>query len=182
MTKLDETRTRNTHDSWETPEHVLERVREVFVGGIDLDPFTTIDNPTKAKFSWYLGGGDGYVEPWFESPIQNVFANPPYGRRLLEFSHKVTKEFYLSPAVSKTIITLTPCRTDTKWYDHLVGAADAVAEVRGRLKFRGWSAARGAVIDDAPAQFPSVFMYFGNRPDTFSIVFNRGNFARVRVT
>ncbi len=180
---LNESRTELSHDSWNTPEHCLELVRKVFGGSIDLDPFTSSDNPTKAEFC--LTGNcledDGFECPWFSAGPRNVFANPIYGRALRKFATKVVNEYVPVPYVkdNRQIITLTPCRPDTGWYDILIANANAVAEVRGRLKFKGYSPKAGKIIDNVPAQFPSVFLYFGYQPEYFCQVFS--GLARCRV-
>jgi hypothetical protein len=67
------------------------------------------------------------------------------------------------------MVMLVPGRIDTAWYHSLARSADAVAEWRGRLKFRG-----------APscAPFPSVVFYWGDQVPMFNVVF--GDVARCR--
>lgn len=176
LSQLNEARTEKSHDDWQTPEHILERVRRVFGDQIDLDPFSSSENPTKARL-WFSSQDDAYEQPWHLG-FRSTFINPPYGSGLRRFARKVVQE--LDETDPAGLVTLTPCRPDTEWYDILVSKADAVAEVRGRLKFRGFSPKHGKLIDNVPAQFPSVLMYFGPRPAAFCDVF--ADIARCRVT
>lgn len=176
MGKLNEARTAKTIDTYETPEHVLERVREVFGGQIDLDPFTSARNPTGARL---IRTSHGFEFPWspvspFTKPLK-VFCNPPYGPALSRFALKVVGE----SNAGLEIITLTPARPDTRWYDTLATRADVVAEIRGRLTF---------LVDGKPTlgkngkpqscQFPCALMYFGPNLERFVEVMSREGFAR----
>src|SRR5690348_16135896 len=62
---------------WQTPEWILERVRHVIGGQIELDPATTEDNPTKA-LRFYTAQENGLTQPWSAS---SIFLNPPWSRR-----------------------------------------------------------------------------------------------------
>lgn len=157
MSRLDETRTSTTRDDYETPDMILDLVREAFGGTIALDPATSESNPTKA-LAYYTAAVDGLSRSWTFFP--NWFCNPPYGRALRPWAEKAIYMYHTSCQG----IMLTPCRPDTEWYDILASNATAIAEVRGRLKFKGCVQS---------AQFPSALFYFGHNPNKFCEVFSK---------
>jgi phage N-6-adenine-methyltransferase len=149
---------------WQTPDNVLELVREFGRGVISLDPCTVADNPTGA-LRYYTPDSDGLSQPWDGPGL--VFCNPPYGRELGPWAWKMRTE----ATKGAEIIGLVPARTDTRWWHDYVASADAVLFWRGRLKFKGASAS---------APFPSALPYWGPRPDHFAYVFrNHGLWVRL---
>ncbi len=142
------------HD-WQTPDAVLDLVRAV--GPIVLDPCTAEENPVRAKHH-YTEDLDGLLMPWSLVPGL-VFVNPPYGRALPKWAHKACVEALLKGV---EIITLTPARTDTRWFTSLVEGCTTVAFWRGRMTFKG---------APAPAPFPTCLTYFGPNGTLFSDVF-----------
>ncbi len=157
------------HD-WQTPGEILELVRQV--GPIALDPCTSADNPTGARmFFTEEQDGLGFHWPDFlrcEGDV--VYANPPYGRALAPWSVQFV---FQGPLIAKELghlITLTPARTDTGWYDALATSCDALCEWRGRVTFRG---------APHPAPFPSALAYWGPRPYLFADIF--APYGRIRL-
>lgn len=71
-----------TSDSadWCTPPEILEAVREVFSGEIELDPCSNGSSQVGAKRVYTLPEHDGLIEPW---DAKTIFVNPPYGRTML---------------------------------------------------------------------------------------------------
>lgn len=61
---------------WCTPDWILDLVRNVFGGQIDLDPCWNPNAHTNAKVSYTLPKNDGLADPW---NYPTVFVNPPYG-------------------------------------------------------------------------------------------------------
>lgn len=142
MTGFAERTTPGTRTDWQTPEHVLERVRRV--APIGLDPCTTHANPTGARAWWYLDGPfplDGLASGWStEKSGHLVYCNPPYGRGIGAWMDKCHE----AAVAGVTVIALVPARTDTRWFPW---TADAICFWRGRLTFRD---------APAPAMFPSA--------------------------
>lgn len=177
MGKLDESRTVNTSDEYETPPHVIARVRAVLNGTIDLDPCA---NPTNNVGATRFLINSGLMAPWRELG-RTVFMNCPYGPQLPDWVAKVCEE----AERGCEIITLTPARLDTVWYDALVSDATLYAEVRGRLTF--YENGKPAVCKrpgksfgkSQSAQFPCTLAYFGPNPMHFQAVMNAEGFARV---
>lgn len=174
---------------WQTPPSELEYVRRV--GDLVLDPATSASNPTRAPayFSPEHHNPlcrDGLSAPWarllvgFEKlvPFHNplAFLNPPYGRELPPWTAKVLQE----AALGAQVVTLTPSRTDTRWWQSLAGGAQAGIFLSGRITFI--DAATGKPCADkrgrpSPAPFPVFIGYFGQHKDRFYAAYKgRGRF------
>lgn len=141
--------------TWQTPDEVLERVRQL--GRISLDPCTTKANPTNAA-AFCATRGRGLS--WHASAIGDgpCFVNPPYGRDLPLWVDKAIEE----AAHGLEIILLVPARTDTQWFDRALHSSQALALWRGRITFKG---------ADAGAPFPSALFYWGRRRWDFARAF-----------
>lgn len=138
---------------WQTPEIVLDLVREV--GLISLDPCTSLDNPVNAAH-FYTEKEDGLIQPWDTDGV--IFVNPPYSD-IPKWAEKCAKE-----GINNEIIALVPARTDTRWWHYNIIKADAICFWAGRLKFKGAPNA---------APFPSALSYWGDRKDKFIQVFKK---------
>jgi hypothetical protein len=156
--------------TWETPDHVLDRVRAI--APIALDPCTEPDNPTGAV-RWITAEDepDGLQAPWHGMAAGGLcYVNPPYtrGRGPRDWADKIA----LEAALECEIVTLVPARTDTRAFRALVKGAAVTCFWRGRITFRG---------APGPAPFPSAFVYHGWRPERFVEVFaDAGLIWRVR--
>jgi phage N-6-adenine-methyltransferase len=114
-------------DSWATPPEIIERVRGVFGGAIDLDPASNEHAQRTVKAArFYTKADDGLSQPW----AGNVFCNPPYSMpAIAAFIDKLLTE---KPAAA--ILLVNNC-TDSKWFHDALRACDCVCFVRGRLAF-----------------------------------------------
>src|SRR3990167_8577547 len=140
---------------WQTPEHVLELVRQV--APIGLDPCTSPDNPCRAETLFSAGGLEASWKPLAGGL---VYCNPPYGRQIRAWLRKCCAA---GDDRDTTIIALVPARTDTRWWHESVYTANRICFWRGRLKFRG---------APSSAPFPSALVYWGRRPEMFRSVFS----------
>ncbi len=157
---------------WRTPPEFLKLVRSVsLTGAIGVDPATTNDNPTDATL-FFTPEQNGLVQSWGKANWGLTYCNPPYGRNLLAWSKKFAEE----GAVGTELITLTPARTDTKWWRYLT-QAKAICFLSGRLKFHEqredgtWGPALDKKGKPMPAAFPCAAAYWGHRADRFVDVF-----------
>ncbi len=140
---------------WQTPENVLELVRQV--GPIALDPCTSAENPTGAVL-FFTEEDDGLSQPWTKAAPGLVFVNPPYGRALPKWAGKCIQEAELGAE----IILLVPSRTDTRWWHKAANATTCCAFWKGRMTFKG---------APSTAPFPTCLFYFGKRWERFNEVF-----------
>lgn len=113
-----------------TPQYVLDPVREVLGGRIDLDPCTTPDNPTRAV-GFYAPPQDGLALPWGNSHT-TIFVNPPYGKAREPWVDRCVEE---ALKASSIIVLLIPAHTDTKCFQHAVAHATSVCFIKSRVKF-----------------------------------------------
>ena len=66
----------STTKNWCTPPHIIDSVKEVFGGTIELDPCSNRDSTVDADIEYCLPHTDGLKEPW---DAATIFVNPPYG-------------------------------------------------------------------------------------------------------
>lgn len=143
---------------WCTPKEIVEVVRTIFNGKIDLDPCSNSQSIVGAKEEWVLT--NGLTIPW--GP-RNVFANPPYGRGLDKWVAKASSEAGVHDA---EVIMLLPAAVDTGRWQHVIfPTAQAVCWIKGRVKFIG--AAQGA-------PFASALVYWGQHTEMFSTASSLG--------
>ena len=108
-----------------TPGYVLEPIRAL-LGGIELDPCTEPDNPTRAAY-FYAPPNDGAQLPW---NAKRIFVNPPYGEVRRRWVLRCIQE-----AHSKQIVLLIPAATETDTFQAALEFCSTVLFVRARLMF-----------------------------------------------
>lgn len=140
-------------DDWHTPPDVVNAVVAA-LGAIDLDPCSNGGAPNIPASGHYTAEDDGLAHEW----CGRVYMNPPYGRPIAEWVHKLCSE-HESGRVSEAI-ALVPARTDTEWFQRLRNAA--ICFIDGRLKFSGHT-------NSAP--FPSAACYLGGNLESFADAF-----------
>ncbi|GAW52539.1 DNA N-6-adenine-methyltransferase [Nocardioides sp. PD653] len=110
-----------------TPGYVLDPIRAVLGGRIELDPCTTGDNPVGAD-RFYALPDDGAALPWNAATI---FCNPPYGEARVRWVRRCAE----AGATGSEVVLLIPAHTDTRiWHDAMASAA-SVLFIKGRVKF-----------------------------------------------
>lgn len=110
-------------DEWSTPQEFFEKYDAVY--HFEVDVCATAEN---AKCRQYFDKSvDGLAQEW-----RGVcWMNPPYGREIAKWVQKAAESHAL-------VCCLLPARTDTAWWhDFVLGRAQSVEFVRGRLKFGG---------------------------------------------
>lgn len=154
------------HD-WNTPQEFLDVLYQF--GPVALDPCSNENSKVIADRSYiFERGEDGLLLPWLHSfnteGLWNslTFCNPPYGDSLPIWVQKASDE----AKKGAEIITLTPSRTDTEWFQALQERATALAFWKGRLTFE----IPGK--EPEPAPFASLVGYFGPRRYRFADVFS----------
>lgn len=140
-------------DKHNTPKWLVEKVTD-FLGGIELDPATSPDNPCGAA-RFFTEVDDGLSKVW---TARTVYMNPPYGREIGLWTFSLVDNFrhgHIDEAVA-----LLPARTDTQWWQEI--GAYPVCFVRGRLRFNDCNQS---------APFPSALIYLGNDGQRFKDAF-----------
>ena len=147
----------NTGD-WYTPPEIVEAVRDLFDGRIDLDPCSNShEAPNVPARTLYTREDDGLSRPW----SGRVYLNPPYGKGIGPWIEKVREE-YEAGRVTAAVV-LVKAATDTRWF-RVLSERYPRCEVAGRLRFSGCK---------NPAPFPSVLFYLGDEVQRFADVFAR---------
>lgn len=105
--------------TWLTPPSLLNKL-----GDFDLDPCTPLIMPWKTAAKRYTIEDDGLKSEWFG----RVWLNPPYGKELLEWMHKM--------GMHNNGIALTYARTETKAFQHhIFPVATSMLFIQGRIAF-----------------------------------------------
>ena len=112
------------HDDWETPQWLLDEIRQEF--GVFFDPC-----PLNADF-------DGLKTDW--KGINYI--NPPYNR--------IDKEAFIRKAFEesqrgKSCIMLLPVSTSTKIFHEVILPNAEIRFLRGRVKFKGYNTGGGCL-------------------------------------
>jgi len=143
--------TSSVFHAWRTPLDFIELVQEVNV--IALDPCTIASNPVGA-LRWFTPAEDGLKRDWWDASHALlddsrglVYVNPPYGRELPRWVGKCREE----AARGCEILSLTPARTDTRWYREIIATATAVDYYARRITFEIDCAACAALGDQRDA-------------------------------
>ena len=106
-----------------TPSWLVEAARSI-LGGIDLDPCTTEDNPVRAKI-YFTPERSGLTHEWWN--CKTAFVNPPYGK---------AREPWVERCIdgarrNMKIILLMPSATDTRCFQKAAEMATEVLFLRG---------------------------------------------------
>lgn len=140
---------------WFTPAYILDAAQAV-LGPFDCDPASPPPPyPVPARVH-YTKAENGLLLPW----AGTVWLNPPYGREMPPFLHKLAAELAIRRCTAA--ITLTPANTDTRWFQRL-WEADALCFHYGRVQFLGGKSS-GNVTGN-------VLGYFGPDAARFAEVF-----------
>lgn len=137
---------------WETPDHIVRMVKEVYGGKILVDVASHKGNPTGAGLCWTPETDAFSYDDWGSY----WYCNPPYGRTLGKWADHIAQQ-------TREGIVLVPARTDTKWFHTLWEWSDLVCFIKGRLRFKGATAG---------APFPSAVIYHGRAQRVFHNVFS----------
>ena len=146
---------------WYTPDSILDLARCYFGGPVPVDPANGISNPTKAIVSIDGQNGNGLELSWKElgqiankegSKSSTVWVNPPYGKEIREWCHKI----YIESLQGVEILALLPCgaRFSTKyWQSYILSQKlNAVCFIKGRVSFIDGGTgqkAKGNIYDSA---------------------------------
>lgn len=114
-----------------TPADVIDKVRRVFGGVIDLDPCSSeLANLTVGASKFFCAAEDGLKQFWVGA---NIFVNPPYSRGVIERWAK--KSVYAHVEYGKNVIWLSNNGTETTATQCIMSAARLVHFPNKRMKF-----------------------------------------------
>lgn len=159
--------TDNLTDQWYTPIEIIERVKAVFGGTIDLDPASCeTANKTVGAVCYYNEQENGLQRRW----NGNVFCNPPYSTpRIGQFCEKVAYEYEQSN-INSAIYLLKEGATNA-WFrplrPYLTGYLDK------RVKFIDGTTGK---ICESPRS-GHCLVYLGSDMNKFVEIMSKGGFC-----
>lgn len=109
-----------------TPPYVLAPVVAA-LGGIELDPCTTMENPCGAE-RFYVPPQDGAELPW---DAKTVYVNPPYGKARERWVSRCIE----TAETGSRVVLLIPSHTDTRIFQKAAKTTSHIVFIRGRVKF-----------------------------------------------
>lgn len=157
----------STTKDWCTPPHLIQSVKEVFGGTIELDPCSNSYSLVEAQRSYQLPTSDGLKEPW---DARTIFVNPPYGSdpirrtRILHWFRKIDE----AHNKGSEIIALVPVATNTThWKEFVYPLASAICFLSApRLRFYV-----NGIEDPKGAPMACAVIYYGKNFKKFSEIF-----------
>lgn len=163
---------------YNTPQWIVDSVREFFGGEIYLDPCSNVNSMVRAVGNIMLEDppcaeleidglrrvyvrGNGLAFDW--RGHSSVYINPPFGRAQARWVTKAASASAADPELE--VILLLPANTDTRlWQGTVFPHADGICWIKGRIVF-------------PPAEKPipkgCAFVYFGPRGEAFVEHFSR---------
>jgi phage N-6-adenine-methyltransferase len=121
-------------DEWNTPDWLLELVRQI--APIGLDPCSNPTSTVGARVS-FTREEDGLTKPWADilGPGELAFVNPPYSQgNLRRWVEKCANE----AAAGAEVMALLPANTSTSWCQtHVFWGARATCFLNRRVQFVG---------------------------------------------
>lgn len=117
---------------WYTPPYIIEMVNRI-VGSVDLDPASSHEANKIVRAQRYFTLDDpdqAFREDW--SGL--VFMNPPYGQPdIVNFTDRFLDQLRRCNIYGG--ITLTNNATETRWFQRLARASDAICFPARRIKY-----------------------------------------------
>lgn len=154
------------NDEWQTPNGIIEDVRILFGGNIDLDAASNEHSNKRIRAEKYFSDtfqDNALNNSWY---AKNVFMNPPYSRIIknfvIKFIHEYEKEHF------EESIVLVNSDTGAKWYHLLCSRSSAWVITIGRISFLDKS--------DTPVKgnrMSQTIFYFGHRTKEFETLFKK---------
>ncbi len=154
---------------WCTPPNLLNSVRKVFGGQIDLDPCSNRHSIVDARVQYLLPADDGLQNSW---DYQTIFVNPPYGsdrERGTRIRHWFDRIAQAAKAGAE-VIALVPVATNTgHWKQFVYPVATAICFLyEPRVRFY-----IGGVEDPKGAPMSCAIIYYGQHLGRFANEFRQ---------
>lgn len=136
-------------NSWGTPVHIIEAVREAFGGTIDCDPASNAKAQERVRaLEWYGEGSPNCCAAISEDGLEyawrgKVFLNPPYGKGLLqpfadhlvyEWSDETRTKMREADWVVKAHAVLVNLDPSTQWFKTIESCSSHLVNL-GRVRF-----------------------------------------------
>ena len=165
------------NSKWETDPELLEKLAPAFTWDIDVcaERNNVCDNFITPKM-------DAFSESSQKLMRGTCWMNPPYTRGIIDWLELAINNECYNPHRETLFVCLVPARTDTVWFQSVVGRASFITFIKGRLKFGSdeywvshWHKKfdKGKIterelesrishpVTKEPAPFPSALLTFG---------------------
>ena len=144
-------------NDWYTPPHIIA-IGRATMGSIDTDPASCeLANQTVMADVFYDEKQNGLIQQW----SGNVWLNPPYSQPQIGNFIASAIEKYRKQEISQCCILVNNA-TETKWFQEILNACDAVCFLSQRVKFID----KAGNPTGAPLQGQAV-LYMGNKIKEF---------------
>lgn len=147
---------------WWTPKQYIELAVKV-MGDIDLDP-ASCRGANKIIGAGRFFSRNSIKQPWHG----RIWLNPPYGKLTKLFINKLISEWEIGN-VSQAIVLLNVITLDRGWFRPLWQFP--MCFHYGRVKFTSPDVLSGKIRSVSTPPTGSVFIYIGNREQSFAKVF-----------
>lgn len=155
-------------NEWYTPHHIIDSVKAVFGGVIDLDPYSCdAANAIVGATTYFTKEDDAFLSDW--PVVTKVFANPPYERKVIDrcITQLIEYQRRFTTVRDFEMIVLVNAATEVGWFFTLLTNCDAVCFVEKRIRF---IKSDGKTIGGSNTRGQALF-YFGNYPERFGEIF-----------
>lgn len=150
-------------NDWYTPYHIVEMAR-LAMGQIDTDPASSeLANKTVMANVFFDENQNGLLQKWAGS----VWLNPPYSQPQIVDFISMAIEKYKKQEISQCCVLVNNA-TETKWFQEILKACDAVCFLSQRIKFMDKTGNPAG----APLQGQAV-LYLGSNIDNFKNSFEK---------
>ena len=148
-----------SNGEWYTPPDIIERARRV-MSGINLDPYTSeVAQRTVQATYYFTAQTDGILSDW--PNVRSVWANPPYGKGLIEpCINRLVSEY--EQRRYQTAIVLINNATETAWFQRLLQITSAGCMIYRRIDFID-----GSGVAKNQNTRGQIALYVGREPDAF---------------
>jgi phage N-6-adenine-methyltransferase len=140
-------------DSWETPQHIFDKLDQEFHFTLDAAA-----NSENTKCTTFLDESvDALLVDWCKyARGGNIWLNPPYSKG--NVARFLQKAYVESEKGMGSVVCLIPVDFSTNWWHNYVMNANAILAIKGRVKFIGYDD-EGNQIKNSPT-FSSCIAIF----------------------
>lgn len=158
-------------NEWYTPPDIIERARRA-MGAIDCDPASSqFANKNVKANVYYTVENNGLTQKW----KGRVWMNPPYSNPLCsQFCETLTNKV-IEKEIEQACVLVNNA-TETGWFQRMLGTAQAVCFLDGRVKYLD----KTGTPANTPLQGQAV-LYFGGRMRSFQVAFSNAGIVLAHV-
>jgi hypothetical protein len=143
---------------WNTPSWIIDLIKEVFHGTIDLDPCSNRTSKVKARVNYIYPKKDGPRDTW--QGFQRIYCNPPYGKGIDQWMRRCVNAYIRGSQV----IALVPSYYEVQWWQRIImRSCQVICVPQSRIQF---SNATTSAYNSSPPMGTSL-VYWGEKFNHF---------------